>query len=131
MDSLQIWAFHRRHFFLFLDSEKNIVSSSRNLCLKFGTGELSGTLCSENREKVWKSDIGGLGPAPVSLSDFYAWKPQKWTFQIRVWSGKKTRTKNICSSRRNLIFKIWNFRHFPEKKSKKNMKIENFNWNFI
>ena len=62
---------------------KNIFASSRNLGLLLSPVELSGTLCSE---KVQKSDFGGLGPAPVSLGDFYARKPQKWAFQIRIWS---------------------------------------------
>ena len=46
------------------------------------------TFQQKREKKNRKSDFGGLGPAPVSLGDFYARKPQKWTFQMRIWSGK-------------------------------------------
>ena len=83
-------SFSLKVLFLFLDSEKNIVSSSRNFCLKFGTGELSGTLCSENREKVWKSDIGGLVQPRFPLAIFMFENPRNGRFRS-VSDQKKKR----------------------------------------
>ena len=48
--------------------------------------ELSGTLSSKNA----KTDFGGLGPAPISLGDFYARKPRNDRFRSVSDQEKKT-----------------------------------------
>ena len=94
MDSSQIWAFHRRYFFLFLDSEKNIVSSSRKFCLKFGTGELSGTIYM----KFTKSGFWRVLPEPELHGRFGPENPGNERFRSVSDQQKKLEQKILSGS---------------------------------